>query len=115
MEDINNQGSIDSKYTIINKKGHGQFGNVFLVEDTTNKSLYAAKVSKKKSRTFQNEKNNYNNNKELEKEDEEEEYKPEADRQSEQTQTTLDKNYILSKIIKQPIYNKNDYLRRRSN
>ena len=55
MEDINNQGSIDSKYTIINKKGHGQFGNVFLVEDTTNKFLYAAKVSKKKSHTFQNE------------------------------------------------------------
>ena len=29
MEDINNQGTIDSKYTIINKKGHGQFGNVY--------------------------------------------------------------------------------------
>ena len=55
MEDINNQGTIDSKYTIINKKGHGQFGNVFLVEDTTNNARYAAKVSKKKSHTFQNE------------------------------------------------------------
>ena len=35
---------------------------------------------------------------------EEQEFQPEIDRQSDQTQTTLDKNYILSKFIKQPIY-----------
>jgi hypothetical protein len=35
---------------------------------------------------------------------EEQEFRPECDRQSDQTQTTLDKNYILSKFIKQPIY-----------
>jgi len=34
---------------------------------------------------------------------EEQEFRPECSRQSDQTQTTLDKNYILSKIIKQPI------------
>ena len=35
---------------------------------------------------------------------EEQEFQPEADRQSDQTLTTSDKNYILSKFIKQPIY-----------
>ena len=47
--------------------------------------------------------NDLNKNKEILKQ-EEQEFQPEDDRQSEQTQTTLDKNYILSKFIKQPIY-----------
>ena len=47
--------------------------------------------------------NDLNKNKEIEK-PKEQEFQQEDDRQSEQTQITLDKNYILSKFIKQPIY-----------
>ena len=51
----------------------------------------------------------YKNMNDLDKEkktlkQEEREYQPDIDKQSELTQTTLDKNYILSKFIKQPIY-----------
>ena len=60
MEDINNLGTIASKYIIKEKKGYGSYGNVYLVEDTTNKAQYAAKVLIKKKDdddydTFQNE------------------------------------------------------------
>ena len=48
MEDINNLGTIASKYIIKEKKGYGSYGNVYLVEDTTNKTEYAAKVLIKK-------------------------------------------------------------------
>ena len=47
--------------------------------------------------------NDLDNNNDIIKQDEQE-LQPDIDRQSEQTQTTLDKNYILSKFIKQPIY-----------
>ena len=47
--------------------------------------------------------NDLDENNDILKQDEEEIHN-DIDRQSEQTQTTLDKNYILSKFIKQPIY-----------
>ena len=60
MEDINNLGTIAFKYIIKEQKGYGSYGNVYLVEDTTNKAQYAAKVLIKKKDdddydTFQNE------------------------------------------------------------
>ena len=64
------------------------------------------KNSKENSSTHENV---YKNMNDLDKDkntskQEEQEFRPECDRQSDQTQTTLDKNYILSKFIKQPIY-----------
>ena len=55
MEDINNQGTIHSRYMIQEKKGSGKFSNVYLVKDSTNNTLYAAKVLKEPTHTFQNE------------------------------------------------------------
>ena len=51
-----------------------------------------------------NNKNNNIKNESLKQNESEEEYKPDGDRQSEQTQATLDKNYILSRIRTQPIF-----------
>ena len=64
------------------------------------------KNSKENSSTHENVYKNMNDldkDKNISKQ-EEQEFRPECDRQSDQTQTTLDKNYILSKFIKQPIY-----------
>ena len=64
------------------------------------------KNSKENSSTHENVYKNMNyldKDKNISKQ-EEQEFRPECDRQSDQTQTTLDKNYILSKFIKQPIY-----------
>ena len=47
--------------------------------------------------------NDLDENDDILKQDEQE-HQPDIDDQSERTQTTLDKNYILSKFIKQPIY-----------
>ena len=47
--------------------------------------------------------NDLDENNDIIKQDEQE-HQPNIDDQSERTQTTLDKNYILSKFIKQPIY-----------
>ena len=55
MEDINNQGTIHSRYIIQEKKGSGKYSNVYLVKDSTNNTLYAAKVLKNPTPTFQNE------------------------------------------------------------
>ena len=55
MEDTNNQGTIHSRYIIQEKKGSGKFSNVYLVKDSTNNTLYAAKVLKEPTHTFQNE------------------------------------------------------------
>ena len=65
MEDIDNQGTIDSKYIIVNKKGHGLTSNVYLVKDSSNQMIYAAKVLKKPSKYFQNELNILNFLKEI--------------------------------------------------
>ena len=47
--------------------------------------------------------NDFDDNNDILKQDEQE-HQPEIDDQSERTQMTLDKNYFLSKYIKQPIY-----------
>ena len=60
MEDINEQETIDSKYIIIEKKGHGASASVFLVKDKNQQNVYAAKVLKKPSDLFQNEINMLN-------------------------------------------------------
>ena len=65
MEDVDEQGAIDSKYIILDKKGHGYSSNVYLVKDTTNQKLYAAKVLKKPSELFKNEINILNALKEM--------------------------------------------------
>ena len=60
MEDINEQETIDSKYIIIEKKGHGASASVYLVKDKNQQNVYAAKVLKKPSDLFQNEINMLN-------------------------------------------------------
>ena len=60
MEDINEQETIDSKYIIIEKKGHGASASVYLVKDINQQNVYAAKVLKKPSDLFQNEINMLN-------------------------------------------------------
>ena len=65
MEDVDNQGTIDSKYIIINKKGYGFTANVYLIKDSNDGTLYAAKVLKNPSPYFQNELNILNNLKEI--------------------------------------------------
>ena len=94
---IINNNNDDKKYSIFYENYERDNEHNNNNEKKTNKNIYI--------KMNELDKNNYNNNNESVKQDEEEEYQPEADRQSEQTQTTLDKNYILSKIIKQPIYN----------
>jgi len=65
MEEFNEQGTIDSKYIIINKKGSGASSNVYIVKDNINPELYAAKVLKKPSPLFQNELDILNNLKDI--------------------------------------------------
>ena len=60
MEDINEQETIDSKYIIMEKKGHGASASVYLVKDINQQNVYAAKVLKKPSDLFQNEINMLN-------------------------------------------------------
>ena len=55
MENDNNQETIDNKYKIIEKKGHGASANVFCVKELNNETIYAAKVLKKHSDLFQKE------------------------------------------------------------
>ena len=47
--------SIDGKYIIIEKKGHGATANVFLVKEPNSNKIYAAKVLKEKSEFFDKE------------------------------------------------------------
>jgi serine/threonine protein kinase len=65
MEDNEDQGKIDSKYIIINKKGHGNTSVVYVVKEVTNQMIYAAKVLKNPSNLFQNELDILNSLKEL--------------------------------------------------
>ena len=65
MEDKEDQGTIDSRYIIINKKGYGLTSVVYVVKDSTNQMTYAAKVLKNPSDYFQNELNILNSLKEL--------------------------------------------------
>ena len=52
---MESQESIDDKYVIIDKKGHGAFANVFLVKDPSTEKLYASKVLKETSELFDKE------------------------------------------------------------
>ena len=49
------QETIDSKYTILEKKGFGATANVFLVKQNNDNNVYAAKVLKEPSDLFDNE------------------------------------------------------------
>ena len=49
------QETIDSKYIILDKKGHGATANVYLVKEENNPTVYAAKVLKKSSHLFDQE------------------------------------------------------------
>ena len=55
MENIDIQETIDLKYIIIDKKGDGASSNVYVVKDTTDQTIYAAKVLKKPSHLYKNE------------------------------------------------------------
>ena len=55
MENINDQESIDSKYIIVDKKGHGATANVYLVREPNQNQLFAAKVLKEPSKLFEKE------------------------------------------------------------
>ena len=55
MENANDQETIDSRYIILDKKGHGATANVYLVKEANNPTVYAAKVLKKKSDLFDRE------------------------------------------------------------
>ena len=55
MEKIDDKDTIDSKYIIIDKKGHGASSSVYLVREIKTQKVYAAKVLKKEQDLFQNE------------------------------------------------------------
>ena len=95
INNINDDGN--KRYSIFN--GNKEKDNKYSNEKNKNNS-------RDNSSTYENV---YKNMNDLDKDknilkQEEQEFRPECDRQSDQTQTTLDKNYILSKFIKQPIY-----------
>jgi len=52
---MESEESIDSKYIIIDKKGHGATANVFLVKEPNTNKTYAAKVLKEQSDLFDKE------------------------------------------------------------
>ena len=60
MEDINEQETIDSKYIILDKKGHGASASVYLVKEINKQNSYVAKVLKQESDLFENEVNMLN-------------------------------------------------------
>ena len=55
MESNNDQETIDNKYIILEKKGHGATANVFCVKDFDHDTVYAAKTLKKHSDLFDKE------------------------------------------------------------
>ena len=57
MESNNDQETIDNKYIILEKKGHGATANVFCVKDFDHDTVYAAKILKKHSDLFDKEVN----------------------------------------------------------
>ena len=65
MENANDQETIDSKYIILDKKGHGATANVYLVKKADEPDIYAAKVLKKRSDLFDKEINILNTLKEV--------------------------------------------------
>ena len=52
---MESQESIDDKFIIIDKKGHGATANVFLVKDPSTEKIYASKVLKETSDLFDKE------------------------------------------------------------
>ena len=54
-KNINNISIINDKYEIIDKKGHGSSGTVYLAEDRKNKNKYAIKIFQNSTSDFQNE------------------------------------------------------------
>ena len=102
---INNiRDNNEKKFTIFNenyeKDNDRENVNEYL-NDKDNKSKDSSSI--KTHENLYKHLNDLDNNNDIIKQDEQE-LQPDIDRQSEQTQTTLDKNYILSKFIKQPIY-----------
>ena len=57
MESNSDQETIDNKYIILEKKGHGATANVFCVKDFDHDTVYAAKILKKHSDYFDKEVN----------------------------------------------------------
>ena len=102
----------DEKMTVnkIKDDGHRKY-SIFNenYEKDNNEQINDDKINIKDDSSMKTHENVYKNmddldyNKKIIKQ-EEQEFQPEVDRQSEQTLTTSDKNYILSKFIKQPIY-----------
>ncbi len=54
-KEINNISIINDKYEIIDQKGNGSSGTVFLAENKNNKNKYAIKIFKNKESDFKNE------------------------------------------------------------
>ena len=102
---INNiQDNNEKKFTIFNEnyeKDNDRENDNEYLNDKDNKSKDSSSI--KTHENLYKHLNDLDNNNDIIKQDEQE-LQPDIDRQSEQTQTTLDKNYILSKFIKQPIY-----------
>lgn len=55
MQSGSDQETIDNRYIILDKKGHGATANVYLVKEQNNPTVFAAKVLKKHSDLFQKE------------------------------------------------------------
>ena len=102
---INNiRDNDEKKFTIFNEnyeKDNDRENDNEYLNDKDNKSKDSSSI--KTHENLYKHLNDLDNNNDIIKQDEQE-LQPDIDRQSEQTQTTLDKNYILSKFIKQPIY-----------
>ena len=102
---INNiRDNNEKKFTIFNEnyeKDNDRENDNEYLNDKDNKSKDSSSI--KTHENLYKHLNDLDNNNDIIKQDEQE-LQPDIDRQSEQTQTTLDKNYILSKFIKQPIY-----------
>ena len=100
----------EEKMMINNIKDDGNKRYSIFNENGENDNEFPNEKDKKNSKdNTSSHENVYKNMNDLDKDkntskQEEQEFRPECSRQSDQTQTTLDKNYILSKIIKQPIY-----------
>lgn len=102
---INNiRDNDEKKFTIFNEnyeKDNDRENDNEYLNDKDNKSKDSSSI--KTHENLYKHLNDLDNNNDIIKQDEQE-LQPDIDRQSQQTQTTLDKNYILSKFIKQPIY-----------
>ena len=104
-ESNNNENNIDQNYSNYESEEKVTINNI-KDNDYKKYSIFNENEcnNNKDSSSIKTHENIYKNLKDMDNKQEEQEFQPELDRQSEQTQTTLDKNYILSKFIKQPIY-----------